>query len=582
MVLALATGYAATGAIYWRGAAPGEPLQEPMHYVDQYKYPRAWTRSQLAPGIPDPTPFAAVYGSNAVGQRFRSCCDNLAMLRIWLGGAVGQQVVVSLRTNLDRTDTLYSTTIQLEQDGYHDLTFPPLSDSAEQAYFFFVEAPEAGQDEAVALRVIPGDRVGGVPLINEYTAAGNLDFASYHRGQPGGWLLGILTEQVLPRTFAARLRQYKPAPFKGKTFERLLVATVAGAVIWLVVAWPKEWRSSWRRAVVGLAMGVLGAGVLVLAALGIMLWPRHATAMSPGPVALNAGGDGPTLVSDLLLSLYPTEKEPERRLFSTTWTQVDGLWSPCVAAPPDSSLSYGLFLPPEATLRLRATLEAAGAWRRFEVSIAGRETLFSRELRGASSAQAAIDLSSYGLQDVRLLLRTVGREGDTSPGLWCAPQIESARSWLLPYPLPTDVDIHSQLATFGDALELLGYHLETPTTVPGDWVDLTLYWHARRRVETDYTVFVHLLDEGGQMQSQHDSQPVSGAYPTMLWSPENAIVDRYVVPVDEHVPPGQYRLAVGLYDLATLQRLPAFDDAGSRQDDDRALLDATVTVERPP
>jgi len=176
-------------------------------------------------------------------------------------------------------------------------------------------------------------------------------------------------------------------------------------------------------------------------------------------------------------------------------------------------------------------------------------------------------------------LQKSGREGDASPGLWCAPQIESARSWLLPYPLT--VELQPQWALFGDALELLGYRLETPEATPGGQVKLTLYWHARQRVTTDYTVFVHLLDEAGEMRGQQDSQPVSGAYPTTLWSPGKVIVDRYAVPVGGDAPPGQYRLAVGLYDLATLQRLPAFDSAGRRLENDRLLLEMPVVVGQP-
>jgi hypothetical protein len=127
--------YGLAGAIYWRGNAAGVPLQEPMHYVDQYRYPRAWTRSQLAPGVPDPTPFAAVYGPNSVGQRFRSCCDNLALVRVWLGNASGQRVVFGLRASPEqsrraspeqsqRADTLMSAAIWLERDGYHEFAFP--------------------------------------------------------------------------------------------------------------------------------------------------------------------------------------------------------------------------------------------------------------------------------------------------------------------------------------------------------------------------------------------------------------------------------------------------------------------------
>jgi hypothetical protein len=333
--------------------------------------------------------------------------------------------------------------------------------------------------------------------------------------------------------------------------------------------------------VIALMAGAFGLGVLLAAATGVVTWPRRATAASPGPAkAITDSGD-PTLAYDLLLSLYPAEKEPERRFFSTTWAEVDGQRLPCVAAPPDSTLSYGLRLPPEGTLRLGVALEAAGDWRRFEVSIAGGETLFRRELYGPENMLTTVDLSGYGGQDVRLLLRTVGREGDTSPGLWCAPQIESTRSWLLPYPLPQDTNVRPQRAAFGDSLELLGYRLETPQTAPGGQVRLTLYWHARQRVTTDYTVFVHLLDEGDEMRGQHDSQPVSGAYPTTIWSPEKVIADHYVVLVDGGALPGQYRLAVGLYDLATMQRLPIFDSTGRRLYGDRLLLERPLTVSRP-
>jgi len=579
-VLLLLVLYALAGAVYWRGRAAAAPLQEPMHYVDQYRYPRAWTRSQLAPGVPDPVPFAAVYGPNAAGQQFRSCCDNLALVRVWLGGAAGQRVLFSLRTGPDRAETLYRATLRLERDGYHAFTFPPLPDSAGRVYYFFVEAPEVGDDEAVALRAIPGDRVGGVPLLNEYTAAGNLDLATYHHGRPGGWLLDALAEQALPQTFAVRLQQYKPGFLKGGTFGILLVATAAGALVWLAIAWSGKRRPGWLRRVPGAMAGIFVLGVLIASARGTVLCPRRAVRASPGPTPVTVDNVGPALAYDLLLSLYPAEKKPERRFFSTAWADVGGRRQPCIVAPPDSSLSYSLRLPPEATLRLGVALEAAGGWRRFEVEIAG-ETLFRREIEGSGEAGGVIDLSDYGGQDVRLVLRTVGRADETSPGLWCTPQIESARPWLLPYPLPGGVDTGRQSATFGDALELLGYHLETPETAPGGHVALTLYWHARQRVTTDYTVFVHLLDEKGEIRGQCDSWPVNGAYPTTLWSPEKVIVDTCVLPVNGDALPGRHRLAVGLYDLATLQRLPALDGDGRQLDGDRLLLETPLTVSPP-
>ena len=59
------------------------------------------------------------------------------------------------------------------------------------------------------------------------------------------------------------------------------------------------------------------------------------------------------------------------------------------------------------------------------------------------------------------------------------------------------------------------------------------------------------------------------------------ITDRCIVPVDGDAPAGRYSLATGLYNLATMQRLPAFDSAGRRLDSDRLLLETSLKVSLP-
>jgi len=117
--------------------------------------------------------------------------------------------------------------------------------------------------------------------------------------------------------------------------------------------------------------------------------------------------------------------------------------------------------------------------------------------------------------------------------------------------------------TLGGQIELLGYDLEVGgrKLEVGDWelrvgdFELTLYWRARAAVENDYTVFVHLVDQGGKLWAQGDSVPVGGMYPTSAWLPGQLIEDRHVIQVDPAAPPGSYRVLVGLYDPATLERL---------------------------
>jgi hypothetical protein len=137
----------------------------------------------------------------------------------------------------------------------------------------------------------------------------------------------------------------------------------------------------------------------------------------------------------------------------------------------------------------------------------------------------------------------------------------------------------SQVA-FGDRIELLGYDLEIGNweLVIGDF-ELTLYWRARAVVENDYTVFVHLVDQGGKLWGQGDSIPVRGMYPTSAWLPGQLVEDRHVIQVAPGVPPGSYRVLVGLYDPATLERLEAVGPEGPvLSEEEGPLPEGAVTL----
>ncbi len=86
-------------------------------------------------------------------------------------------------------------------------------------------------------------------------------------------------------------------------------------------------------------------------------------------------------------------------------------------------------------------------------------------------------------------------------------------------------------------------------------IALTLYWQALGSVTQDYTVFTHLLDEGGNLLAQQDNVPQGGRYPTTLWSPEEIIPDHYELHLTEELVTGRYRLWVGMYEVDTGQRL---------------------------
>jgi hypothetical protein len=127
---------------------------------------------------------------------------------------------------------------------------------------------------------------------------------------------------------------------------------------------------------------------------------------------------------------------------------------------------------------------------------------------------------------------------------------------------------------FGPAIRLRGYRLEPARE---DIIRLALAWKAAEPLERDYTVFVHLLDEGGQVRAQRDGVPLGGYRPTTTWEPGELLADRYGLLLPADLPPGEYALAVGMYD-STGQRLPAYDAAGKELAGGVVILPQRVTV----
>ena len=110
-------------------------------------------------------------------------------------------------------------------------------------------------------------------------------------------------------------------------------------------------------------------------------------------------------------------------------------------------------------------------------------------------------------------------------------------------------------------IRLQGYGL-TAEVMPGDAIALELRWQSIRPVQQDYHVFVHLLDSRGEKVAQRDGQPVQWMRPISTWQPGEEILDHYgfLMPLDAI--PGDYTIAVGLYDPVTGQRLPVSAGAG--------------------
>jgi hypothetical protein len=114
---------------------------------------------------------------------------------------------------------------------------------------------------------------------------------------------------------------------------------------------------------------------------------------------------------------------------------------------------------------------------------------------------------------------------------------------------------HTVGADFGDVLRLLGYDLN----VTPDALHLVLHWQALQRMDKSYKIFVHLQAVGSdELVAQRDVVPRDWTYPTTWWEEGEVVSDEMELLLEE-VPPGEYRLWLGVYQLLTGERLPISD-----------------------
>lgn len=112
-------------------------------------------------------------------------------------------------------------------------------------------------------------------------------------------------------------------------------------------------------------------------------------------------------------------------------------------------------------------------------------------------------------------------------------------------------------ARFAEGVVLGGAAFPSETH-PGDFLVLRLTWHADHPLARDLTVFVHLVDAGGQTIAQQDLRPVGGQAPTTIWRGD--VVDRHALTLPTSAPSGAYWLEVGLYDASGRLAVDGRDD----------------------
>lgn len=126
--------------------------------------------------------------------------------------------------------------------------------------------------------------------------------------------------------------------------------------------------------------------------------------------------------------------------------------------------------------------------------------------------------------------------------------------------LPQDVNmdgVNAQNINFGGIIDLIGSKIiEDPDQSS---LEVSLFWQPEGLINQDYIVFVHVVDESGNLTANHDSQPAEGHFPTSVWPADLVVEDIHRVSLPSELPGGIYQIVVGLYLPESGERLSIID-----------------------
>ena len=130
---------------------------------------------------------------------------------------------------------------------------------------------------------------------------------------------------------------------------------------------------------------------------------------------------------------------------------------------------------------------------------------------------------------------------------------------------PVQVPSETTTVAFEDGITLAHTALSNEVVV-GQFLLVPLHWSANAPVSHSYSVFVHCYDRAGNLWTQGDGVPVNGLKPFPHFAAHETVTDCHTLWLAPETPPGQYVLAVGLYDPATGRRLKLVSGAEAGKD----------------
>ncbi len=221
--------------------------------------------------------------------------------------------------------------------------------------------------------------------------------------------------------------------------------------------------------------------------------------------------------------------------------------------------------------RVVTTLDAIPYQNRYPTAVWPIEQPFADTYHLPAMGESA----SPGLGTIEVKLYPVGQRQRPLPvsvgEVTIGSQLELVKFKLASHEPPVYFPTHVMETTFDQKFRLLGYDL-TEETDPDQPFALTLYWEALTPDGRDYTVFVHMIDEKGNIVNQADSPPQDNRYPTSIWAAGEQIQDIHQFTGLASPAEGPHQLAIGLYDPATGERLVAYRLDGTRWPDNSVIV----------
>jgi len=356
----------------------------------------------------------------------------------------------------------------------------------------------------------------------------------------------------------------------------------------------------------------LGLALLTWPAVAGYIWLRGGWGRRPGALVTAASVLGVAFVARLAAGNYPAPVAFDShfpylsRLFSSAWNAASGAEGWLNAVPLQIGLApVGLALLSGALLvmgKLPAPDTADCASSHSQRSVEPREVWYWLIVAGVSFALMWSPLNllwqltgwhhlvTYPWQMLGLLGLCLAvfagaavasdarlRTATVQAGL-VTFVVLSSYSYLSPRFFDFDIDftpgaevphVHTMaprqapLAIFGDhQIALLDFRLEGPLR-HGATVRLNALWQVLRPLDDDLMVFVHALDDEGNIWGQQDVELLSGERPTSQWSHGEIVAKRYEFQIRLDGPRAGYHLEIGLYRPDTGERLLLADGQSS-------------------